>query len=489
MNAGATTTPGTALATGLDRLLCHLAGGGRLPGRYALLAHHASVTADLVPAHLALAASPAGAPDLLLGPEHGYYGVEQDMVPAAPGRDPWTGARIVSLYGDSEGSLRPDPEVFEGVDLLVIDLQDVGARYYTYAASVVWAARAALAAGTEVWVLDRPNPLGGTVVEGNLPTPGYESFVGAFHLPVRHGLTLGELVRLELGRPEPAGAQAPGQVGAQAAPGGLTVWRMDGWSREMEWEATGRPWIAPSPNMPTAATARLYPGGCLIEATQISEGRGTTRPFHLIGAPGVDPPALARALGERLGHDGGLAAIPTYFRPQFQKHAGARCGGVELVVTDAARFRSYRAGVVLLAALAEVAPDAFAWRAEPYEFVHDRPAIDLLAGTDALRLALEADPSPVDPADPADPADLTGRDEVARALDRWLATWAADETAFRALRRPALLYPEPPSECRPESRPESRPDSGPGPGPEGGDAPAGSVGGGDGAVTTVGGVR
>jgi len=408
----------TELRTGLDRLLAHLdrAGRGALPGRYALLAHHASVTADLVPAHLALAASPAGEPELLLGPEHGYYGVEQDMVPAAPGRDPWTGARIVSLYGASEGSLRPDPTAFDGVDLLIVDLQDVGARYYTYAASAVWAARVALAAGVEVWVLDRPNPLGGTMIEGNRLGAGYESFVGAFRIPVRHGLTLGELVRLELGR-----------TGSD----GLTVWRLAGWSREMEWEATGRPWIAPSPNMPTAATARLYPGGCLIEATQISEGRGTTRPFHLVGAPGIDPPALARAVTARLvardGDGGGLIAIPTYFRPQFQKHAGVLCGGVELVVTDAERLRPVRVGVELLLALAEVAPDAFTWRDEPYEFVHDRPAIDLLAGTDALRAALETT------------GDAAGRRE---AVDRWIATWSADEAAFRDERRPALLYPE-----------------------------------------------
>jgi len=418
-------TPPAGLSTGLDRLLVHLARSGREafpPGSYALLAHHASVTADLVPAHLALAASPAGAPDVLLAPEHGYYGVEQDMVPAAPGRDPWTGAPIVSLYGDAEGTLRPDPRVFDGIALLVIDLQDVGARYYTYAASAVWAAEVALAAGVRVWVLDRPNPLGGQAIEGNLPEPGYASFVGAFRVPVRHGLTLGELVRLELGR-GPSGTD------------GLTVWRMDGWSREMDWEATGRPWIPPSPNMPTTATARLYPGGCLVEATQVSEGRGTTRPFHLVGAPGVDPPALARALAARLGalgSDGaGLAAVPTYFRPQFQKHAGAECGGVELVVTDPVRFRPVRAGVELLAALAEVAPEAFVWRAEPYEFVHDRPAIDLLAGTDALRKALEAGASE----GPAGPGD--------DALARWVASWAADEAAFREERRAALLYPEP----------------------------------------------
>lgn len=422
----------SAVATGLDRLLARLADEpGLLAGkRYALLAHAASVTERLVPAHLALAASPAGPPARLLAPEHGYYGVEQDMVPAADQRDPWTGAPIASLYGDSAASLRPSPAAFAGVDVLVIDVQDVGARYYTYAATAVWAAEAALAAGCAVWVLDRPNPLGGEAIEGSRVEPGFESFVGAFPLPARHGMTVGELVRWQaLARGWP---HAEVGAGAASREPGLTVWRMEGWRREMGWEETGRPWIAPSPNMPTPATAWLYPGGCLIEGTAISEGRGTTRPFHLVGAPGVDPPALARRLGERLAADPesgggergegapGAALVPTYFRPQFQKHAGEVCGGVEIVVTDRRALRPYRFGVHLLAALAEVAPDAFAWRSEEYEFVTDVPAIDLLAGSAALREAIDA----------------------GSGLEDWMAGWPADEAAFRAERRPALLYPE-----------------------------------------------
>src|SRR5215213_9738755 len=184
--------------TGLDRLL---ADTSRLAGRrYGLLAHGASITGEGRPIHLALAASPAGVPAALFGPEHGYYGIEQDMIAADGGKDPWTGAPVHSLYGDSEDTLRPCPAAFAGLDLLVIDLQDVGSRYYTYAATGIWAAEAALAAGCEVWVLDRPNPLGGDVVEGSLLGAGYESFVGAFRLPVRHGLTLGELFRLEARR-------------------------------------------------------------------------------------------------------------------------------------------------------------------------------------------------------------------------------------------------------------------------------------------------
>ncbi len=330
------------------------------------------------------------------------------MVAAESLRDPWTGIPILSLYGDAESSLTPLPAAFAGLDLLLIDLQDVGSRYYTYAATAVWAAEAALAAGCEVWVLDRPNPLGGEVVEGNLPEPGYDSFVGAFKTPVRHGLTLGELVLLEARR-----------RGRGSWEGRFTVWEMSGWRRAMSWEETGLPWIAPSPNMPTTLTAQVYPGGCLVEATELSEGRGTTRPFQLTGAPELDPVALADRLNALALP--GVAFLPTYFRPQFQKQAGKVCGGVELVVTDPRRFRSYRAGVELLAAAKAVGPEVFAWRTAPYEFVADRPAIDLLTRSPACREALES-----------------GRREDLLA---WFATWEADEAAFRAECAEILLYP------------------------------------------------
>jgi uncharacterized protein YbbC (DUF1343 family) len=391
------------IATGLDRLL---ASQQELAGRrFGLLAHGASVTADCVPAHLALATA-GFRPARLFGPEHGYYGVEQDMVASANQRDPWTGAEIVSLYGDDESSLLPRPEAFAGLDLLLIDLQDVGSRYYTYAATAVWAAEAARAAGCEVWILDRPNPLGGEVVEGNLPAPGFASFVGAFRMPVRHGLTLGELVRLEAQRRE--WGRAP------------RVIAVEGWRRGDLWPATGRPWIAPSPNMPTFATALVYPGLCLLEATELSEGRGTTRPFLLFGAPDLRPTALAEALLPL--REMGVAAVPTYFRPQFQKHHGEVCGGVELVLLDATRVQAYRLGLEILLALKSVAPKLFRWREAPYEFVADRPAIDLLTGGDAFRRALDGDPS--------------------AALGAWLETFAADEREFRAERKEILLYPD-----------------------------------------------
>lgn len=389
------------IATGLDRLL---AAPRQLDGRhFGLLAHGASLSHDLVPAHLALARLQRP-PARLFGPEHGFYGVEQDMVPAADRMDPWTGAPIVSLYGAGEESLVPRPAAFAGLDLLVIDLQDVGSRYYTYAATAVWAAEAALAAGLEVWFLDRPNPLGGEIVEGNLPAPGFESFVGAFPLPVRHGLTLGEIFRLEAKR--------------RRLPENWRVIALEGWRRSMLWSDLGRPWVAPSPNMPDLATALVYPGMCLLEATDLSEGRGTTRPFRLAGAPDVDALALAQAL------DGlrelGVRALPAWFRPWHQKHRGEACSGIELVVTEPRKVAGYRLGVEVLAAFSSLAREKFGWRRDPYEFVTDRPAIDLLSGGDALRRALD---------------DGGG-------LEEWVATWAADERAFREERRSVLVYPE-----------------------------------------------
>jgi len=391
---------------GCDRLLRE---AQILAGRaYGLLAHGASITAECRPLHLALAASPAGPPAALFGPEHGYWGVEQDMVATADARDPWTGVPVVSLYGDSADSLRPRPEAFAGLELLLIDLQDVGCRYYTYAATAVWAAEVALAAGLEVWVLDRPNPLGGVVVEGGLPQGFCESFVGAFRIPVRHGLTLGELMRLEARR---RGWSREPQIRT-----------MEGWRRDSEWSGA---WIAPSPNMPTLTTAVVYPGSCLVEATALSEGRGTTRPFQLIGAPGIDPPALVAALGRRAHELAGVRLVPTYFRPQFHKHRDEICGGVEVVVTDPRVFPAYRCGIELLAAIRDQLGERFAWRQQAYEFVGDRPAIDLLTGGPELREALTA-----------------GGKACRDRLSEWIAGWQADEAAFRDERRAILLYPE-----------------------------------------------
>lgn len=385
---------------GLDVLLDSI--GVLARRRWGLVAHSASVSSSMVPIQLALARAGATLPARMFGPEHGFFGVEQDMVPSADVVDPWIDVPIVSLYGASEETLRPAAAAFEDLDLLVIDLQDVGSRYYTYAATGIWSAQAALEAGCEVWILDRPNPLGGSVVEGNILEAGLESFVGAFHVPVRHGLTLGELSRWQLD-----------QLGCDLS--GVMVWPMEGWERWMSWRATRRHWVAPSPNIPTPKTARIYPGGCLLEATSVSEGRGTTRPFELFGSPTIDPVELADRLNA--AKLPGVCFVPTYFKPQFHKHAGKVCGGVQWVVTDSTVVAPFRCGVEIVRALAEVDPQ-FAWRAEPYEFVRDIPAIDLLTGSSALRRAVE-----------------DGED-----IDGWLESWQVDQASFRQATSRFLLY-------------------------------------------------
>ena len=251
----------------------------------------------------------------LFAPEHGLWGAPQDHATIATDRDPVTGMRVSSLYGERR---EPTPSMLAGLDVMVIDLQDVGSRYYTFAWTMALTMRACARAGVAVMVLDRPNPLGGEILEGNIPDPAFASFVGLHPLPIRHGLTIGEHARY-LVREHGYGCA-------------LTVVPMRGWRRRMLWEDTGVPWVAPSPNMPTLDTARVYPGGCLIEGTNLSEGRGTTRPFEWIGAPWLDAHAYAAALtAARLP---GVKFRPARFTPTFHKWANRLCGGVQVHVTD-----------------------------------------------------------------------------------------------------------------------------------------------------------
>ncbi len=388
------------ISSGLDRLLREQP---RLTSRpYGVLSHAAATTSDFEPVTTALARGLGAPPSVLFAPEHGFFAVEQDMVPAADQSDPFTGIPTLSLYGSSVDSLRPQPEAFAGIEVLVIDLVDIGTRYYTYAATALWAAEVALSAGVEVWILDRPNPLGGLEIEGNLPEPGFESFVGAFRLPVRHGLTLGELALLEADR-------------RGWAREGLRIWELEGWRREPPASDDSWSWRAPSPNMPSLDTAWVYPGSCLLEATELSEGRGTTRPFELIGGPGLDGAKLSAIMNDK--DLPGVRYLPVQFRPQFQKQRDQVCSGVEIVVTDSPTFESYRSGVELIAALWFLDEGGFAWRSKAYEFVVDRPAIDLLTGTDRFRQALAS----------GDVAD-------------WIGSWGSDEDSFREERRPFLIY-------------------------------------------------
>ncbi|HIA04924.1 MAG TPA: DUF1343 domain-containing protein, partial [Myxococcales bacterium] len=299
------------VVTGLERLVQQQV-SPLSDRKIGLLCHHASFTSDLIFAADTLTQA-GGRIERLLGPEHGPWGTAQDMIPVGGGKDRWTGMEVVSLYGDNKQSLRPDPCVFEGLDLLVIDLQDVGARYYTYACTAAFAAEVAAEAGVEVILCDRPNPIGGLAMEGNLLQPDCASFVGMFPVLQRHGLTIAELV-------------------LATTDCEITVIPMDGWRRDMWFDQSGLPWIPPSPNMPSLTTAALYPGLCLLEGTTLSEGRGTTTPFEVFGAPFVEPFVLAKALNEL--NLPGVMARPHVFEPTFQKHALEECGGVQLIITD-----------------------------------------------------------------------------------------------------------------------------------------------------------
>lgn len=368
----------TRVVTGLEILIADPAAVG--DRRWMLLSNHAAVTADLAPARSALQAAIPGRAVRLLAPEHGLDGIAQDMEAVGDERDPLTGLAVRSLYGHDAATLEPRPEDLEGVEVVVVDLPDIGTRYYTFAATMDAVMAACARATTALVVLDRPNPIGGIEREGGLVAPGFASFVGRLPTPIRHGLTLGELALLVHRRHHP-------QLE-------LTVIACRGWRRSAWWDGTGLPWVAPSPNMPTLATAALYPGLCLVEATTLSEGRGTTRPFELVGAPWIDAEVLAAELRDR--RLAGVGCRAARFRPEFGKHAGAICHGVELHVTDRASLRPVRVGLELLAAIHRRWPHHFRWRSDPYEFVADVPAIDLLTGSAAARAAIEGD-APLEP--------------------------------------------------------------------------------------------
>jgi uncharacterized protein YbbC (DUF1343 family) len=355
--------------SGLDVLVAER--GGPLRGRrVALVAHQASVDAKLRHAAPLLAGMRGVTLATLWAPEHGLWGAPQDHAHIRSTRDPLTGLAVTSLYGLRR---EPTPAMFRGLDAVVVDLQDVGSRYYTFIWTTALVMRAAAAAGVEVGVLDRPNPLGGARVEGNVADPAYASFVGLYPLAIRHGMTLGEVA---------AYLNETHELGCR-----LTVVRMRRWRRGMLWEDTGLPWVAPSPNMPTPDTARVYPGGCLYEGTNLSEGRGTTRPFEWVGAPYLDADAYAERLSAlRLP---GVTFRPARFTPMFHKWAGRLCGGVQIHVTDVERFKSYLTGLAIIAVARRLAPRGFAWRRPPYEFERRKLPIDIICGTDTIRKAIE----------------------------------------------------------------------------------------------------
>ncbi|MCX7640986.1 MAG: DUF1343 domain-containing protein [Pyrinomonadaceae bacterium] len=332
----------------------------------------------------------------VFSPQHGFYSdVQDNMIESAHGR--FRDLPLFSLYSETR---EPTDEMLADIDVLVFDLQDVGCRVYTFIYTMANAMKACARLGKRFVVLDRPNPIGGVAVEGNLLEPGHESFVGMYEIPMRHGMTVGELALL-----------FNQHIGCE-----LYVVKLEGWQRDSFYDELGIGWVMPSPNMPSIDTAIVYPGTVFFEGTKVSEGRGTTRPFEIVGAPYIDAELLANEINKE-GLDG-VYFRPIWFIPTFQKHANKVCGGVFLHVTDRKVFRPVLTGVALLKKIRELYGEKFQWQDPPYEYVFDRNPFDVIAGTFRLREAIETEAS----------------------ISEIASLWKADELKFIEFRKEYLIY-------------------------------------------------
>jgi uncharacterized protein YbbC (DUF1343 family) len=382
---------------GSERLLASDALDGR---RVGIVCNPASVDRQL--RHIAdhLAAHRSAQLAAIFGPQHGFRSdVQDNMIETGHAHDEARRVPVYSLYSEVR---EPTAEMLRNIDVLVVDLQDVGVRIYTYIYTLANCLKAARRDGVKVIVCDRPNPIGGVQVEGMMLVPGFESFVGMYPIPMRHGMTIGEIARL---------FNEHFGIGAD-----LEVIPMQGWTRDMYWDATRLTWIISSPNIPTFDTTTVYPGAVLFEGTNVSEGRGTTRPFELLGAPWVVAERFADAMNRR-----GLPGVffrPALFEPTFQKHAKQGCAGCQIHVRDRWTFRPVETGVALIDTFRAASPGQFAWKPPPYEYEFEKMPIDCLAGSSALR-------EQIDGGVPAA--------EIARS-------WKSDVDAFFRTRQKFLLY-------------------------------------------------
>lgn len=336
----------------------------------------------------------------LFGPQHGIRGdVQDNMIETEHSIDRKTGLPVHSLYSETR---EPTEKMLEDVDVLVFDMQDVGCRIYTFVYTLANCMRIAGRLGKTVVVCDRPNPINGLDISGNILEPEYASFVGLFPLPTRHGMTVGELAQM-----------FQGEFGIQCD---LQIVPMRGWERQHWLDETDAPWVLPSPNMPTLDSATVFPGTVHFEGTQLSEGRGTTKPFELIGAPYIDPDVYAEKLTELALP--GVIFRSCAFQPTFQKHAKVTCGGVQIHVVDRDRFDSVTAGIAMVKVAYDLYPNEFLWKVPPYEYVFDKNPFDVIAGTNKIREAIEQ-----------------GAD-----LDSITSGWKAGVTEFEKRRAPYLLY-------------------------------------------------
>lgn len=336
----------------------------------------------------------------LFGPQHGIRGEVQDnMVETSHGVDKITGLPIFSLYSETR---EPTSEMLSNVDTLVFDLQDVGCRVYTFIYTMANAMKACAAAGKKFVVCDRPNPINGIDVEGNLLEAGYESFVGQYPIPMRHGLTVGELALL---------FNEEYKINCE-----LEIIKLDGWSREYFLDDTDAPWVMPSPNMPALETAVVFPGIVFFEGTQISEGRGTTRPFEMLGAPFIEAGKVLEILN--LLELPGVIFREIKFLPTFQKHANKICEGVFVHVTERSIFKPVITGIALIKAVFDLYPNYFKWKEPPYEYVYNQNPFDVIAGTEKIRINLEQK----------------------KSVKEIESLWDESEEDFRNLREKYLLY-------------------------------------------------
>jgi uncharacterized protein YbbC (DUF1343 family) len=386
-----------AVRLGIDVLL----DSRRLRGsRVGVVANHASIDGRFRHVVDRVATADNVTLGAIFGPQHGFRSdVQDNMIETAHAHDPTRRVPVYSLYSETR---EPTAEMLKGLDALVIDLQDIGARIYTYIYTMANCLRVCKRHGVHVIVCDRPNPIAGEDVEGALLEPGFESFVGQFPIPMRHGMTMAELARL-----------FNEQFGIGAS---LEVVKMEGWTRRTYWDATGLPWVMPSPNIPTLDSAIVYPGTVLFEGTMVSEGRGTTRPFELVGAPWIDAERFADAMNALALP--GVFFRPAVFEPTFQKHAKQPCGGCQVHVLDRSVFRPVLTGVALLDMFRRFNTSMYAWRQAPYEYEHEKVPFDILSGSDTLRRQIEAE---------------TPIAEIAEG-------WRQDEKTFEKLRSGYLLY-------------------------------------------------
>ncbi len=385
--------------TGLEDLCDHPR--DQLKGyRLGLLCNPSSVDRQFMHARMLINTLYPGQLKALFSPQHGFYAEKQDnMIESSDMVDPILNIPVFSLYGETR---IPTRKMFDEIDFLIIDLPDVGTRVYTFSTTVSYCLETAKKYDKKVFILDRPNPVGGRIVEGNMLDPDYRSFVGRYPVPMRHGLTMGELALLY--------NQHFG-IGCD-----LDIISLKGWRRHMFFKDTGLSWVAPSPNLPTPDSALVYPGQVIWEGTNVSEGRGTTQPFEFFGAPFIDPRKILKFLGNSTIP--GAILRETAFEPTANKWKGEVCRGFQIHVTDPEIFRPYQTSLKLLQAVLLVHNDSFQWKTAPYEYEFQKRPIDLILGDKNVRQCLES----------------------GMKIEEMEKSWKKDLERFLTLRQSVLLY-------------------------------------------------